>query len=473
MAKIRISLTNAWEFDDAAPLGNPGGFGEVFAGVANDGHEVAVKRLKVSVADGAHRELRVATEIARDSPEHLVRVLDAGIDSLAGGAFVVMERCETSLQEQLAVKGRFAEEEAREVLLEASGGLLELGSIVHRDIKPHNILRVRGKWCLADLGLAKYLEESTSAQTLRDCMSPLYAAPEQWRMEATSRATDIYGLGCVAYALLTGAPPFSGTREEVRKGHLNQVPPPLNCSPQLARIVELCLRKDERARPSLAQLREGLSALTKEPPASRLAQVATSVAREQAAREAKTETLRDAVNQMATLASDGMNIIRPVVNRLFEEIRAEAAIAVINATTATLGKGRIAFQEIFPFVTTDPLAECGIKLLAGCRVSVSQKGGYPGRSANLWFADWGSGGYQWHEVAYKTNGLTRQRRPDEPFGIEGESEIEIVRRAHGRAIDVWVTAHPVLLLSGVGEDAFVARWKGFFADAADGSLREP
>src|SRR5262249_54562324 len=85
-------------------------------------------------------------------------------------------------------------------------------------------------------------------------LSPQYAAPEQWNLEHATSATDIYALGCIAYTLLTGSPPFTGLqREEYRKHHLENTPPALSTiiDPRLRSLVSAMLRKPPPGRPTL------------------------------------------------------------------------------------------------------------------------------------------------------------------------------------------------------------------------------
>src|SRR5699024_7455063 len=84
------------------------------------------------------------------------------------------------------------------------------GSVVHRDLKPENVLYLDGHWCLADFGIARYAEATTSPDTRKFALSPLYAAPERWKGERATTATDIYSLGVIAYELLSGEVPFTG-----------------------------------------------------------------------------------------------------------------------------------------------------------------------------------------------------------------------------------------------------------------------
>jgi TolB-like protein/Tfp pilus assembly protein PilF/predicted Ser/Thr protein kinase len=135
-------------------------------------------------------------------------------------------------------------------------------SILHRDIKPGNILLdAKGEPHLTDFGLARLVEsESSVTHTLDVLGTPSYMAPEQavGNNAAVSRATDVYGLGAVLYQLLTGHPPFAGgTTYETIKLLLDSEPrqPRLwnaNIDRDLSTICLKCLEKDPKRRYSSA-----------------------------------------------------------------------------------------------------------------------------------------------------------------------------------------------------------------------------
>ena len=135
-------------------------------------------------------------------------------------------------------------------------------SILHRDIKPGNILLdQKGEPHLTDFGLARLVEtESTVTRTLEVLGTPSYMAPEQALGEnaAVSSATDVYGLGAVLYQLLTGHPPFAGgTTYETIKLLLDTEPrQPRLWNPKIDRdlstICLKCLEKDPQRRYSSA-----------------------------------------------------------------------------------------------------------------------------------------------------------------------------------------------------------------------------
>lgn len=131
-------------------------------------------------------------------------------------------------------------------------------SILHRDIKPGNILLdPKGEPHLTDFGLARLIEsESSVTQTLDVLGTPSYMAPEQavGNNAAVSSATDVYGLGAVLYQLLTGHPPFAGgtTYETIKLLESTEPRPPRLLNPKVDRdlstICLKCLEKDPKRR---------------------------------------------------------------------------------------------------------------------------------------------------------------------------------------------------------------------------------
>src|SRR6266478_5875814 len=104
--KISVRLPRGeWFFDDARPLGRAGGFGEVFEGEDGNGNTVAVKRLKVTAAQAAHRELAIAEELAGRQFENVLAPTDSGQDANTGAYYLVMPRADKSLADELASRG--------------------------------------------------------------------------------------------------------------------------------------------------------------------------------------------------------------------------------------------------------------------------------------------------------------------------------------------------------------------------------
>lgn len=147
------------------------------------------------------------------------------------------------------------------LLADLASGLAYLHglSVVHQDVKPQNVYLSGGRAALGDLGSAYFMAQGGQASG-----SPFYMAPEIYRGETSSPASDVYSLGVLAYEVLTGARLFQGeTYEELMAAHLNRFAPPL--SPQcpdfprsVARLLELSLAKRPGDRPAADTLRRAL-----------------------------------------------------------------------------------------------------------------------------------------------------------------------------------------------------------------------
>ncbi len=285
MQKIRLQKA-AWEYDSSVILGPPGGFGTVFLGYGEDRKEVAVKKLHISSASAGNRELAISEEFEGKTFSYIIPFYDSGIDAESMEYFVVMAKAEKSLQ-QLINEGPASENEATHILTDIARALHEVQEIVHRDLKPGNVLYHENKWKLADFGIARFVENSTSLNTLKGFLSPPYAAPEQWRLERATKATDVYAFGCIAFALLTGQPPFASG--DLRQRHLNEDPPRITASARMQQLVSLCLRKNPSARPSVDSVLKQLERITSSagPSNSAIAAAGADIAMEEAKKEAE------------------------------------------------------------------------------------------------------------------------------------------------------------------------------------------
>jgi serine/threonine protein kinase len=197
-----------------------GGMSTVYEGVRSDGgfqQRVAIKILKRGMAaTGLLQRFRAERQIlANLQHSHIAQLLDGG-EMPDGRPFLVMEficgECITSYcdRKQLPVDNRL------ELFLQVCGAVdaAHRSLIVHRDIKPGNILvTAEGDCKLLDFGIAKILDperyETAFAHTMaaERLLTPEYASPEQIRGQAIMTASDIYSLGALLYELLCGSPP--------------------------------------------------------------------------------------------------------------------------------------------------------------------------------------------------------------------------------------------------------------------------
>jgi serine/threonine-protein kinase len=161
------------------------------------------------------RFLREAKVAARLEHTNVVRAIDIGESH--GKYYFAMELVEgRSLESVLRERGSLAEEEAVDVALQATHGLVCAwrNGLIHRDIKPDNLLvTYEGVVKIADLGLAKGVSSSEDKPLTQEGTTlgtPHYISPEQAMAEDVDIRTDIYALGVTLYRMLTGAFPFGG-----------------------------------------------------------------------------------------------------------------------------------------------------------------------------------------------------------------------------------------------------------------------
>jgi hypothetical protein len=233
-----------------------GAFGRVYRG-----HDrrlertVAVKLIKPWWAEDpewARSFEREARLLARVSHPGIVQIFDVG--QAEEGLYYVSELVDgESLAERLE-RGPLRAWEAATVA-EQLGRALERAhsrQVVHRDVKPANILiSTEGRVKVGDFGVARLAEGSSDGAGATVVGTPRYMAPEQAQGQAVSPATDVYSAGIVLYEMLAGTPPFSrGPAVELALQHLREEPPPLPVTVPLAlrQVVERALAKDPAAR---------------------------------------------------------------------------------------------------------------------------------------------------------------------------------------------------------------------------------
>jgi serine/threonine-protein kinase len=193
-----------------------GGMGEVYEAVhVETDRPCALKIMLPGLAESPALRERFRLEAraaARIESEHVVGVLDAGMDEASGSPFLVMELLRgEDLSRRMKRSGHLSPAEAASAIGQAARGIeaLHRAGIVHRDLKPSNLFvmeRAEGppRIVVLDLGVAKRMAESAAAGNTAAVGTPFYMAPEQLRSGKVSAATDIYALGMVAYTLLVG-----------------------------------------------------------------------------------------------------------------------------------------------------------------------------------------------------------------------------------------------------------------------------
>ena len=235
--------------------------------------QVAVKLLAEHLADDpafVSRFQREAQAAARLVHPNIVQVFDSGRDERTGQYFIVMEYIEgSSGAEILRDQGWVEVDEALSIIEQACEGLhyAHRHGVVHRDVKPGNLLRAReGEVKLADFGIAKATEQSSITQVGSVLGTAAYLAPEQARGEEAGPSADLYALGVVTYQLISGRLPYEASSlTELALKQQQEEPPRLDTlvaavSPELAQAVAIALALDPRDRYKTAlEMRHGLS----------------------------------------------------------------------------------------------------------------------------------------------------------------------------------------------------------------------
>jgi HD-like signal output (HDOD) protein/tRNA A-37 threonylcarbamoyl transferase component Bud32 len=211
-----------------------GGMATVYRAIQESlNRPVALKVMNPMLADAAEyaeRFVNEATILAALSHNNIITIHDVGM--VDDWLYLAMEYIEGGDLGRLIAAGVVAPEATLD-LVEALGGCLQFAhdaGIIHRDVKPANILfRRDGTPLLTDFGIAKRAssqQELTLAGTILG--SPYYLSPEQARGEPVTGQADIYSLGIVCYEMLTGQKPFQGdTDVGTMLKHLSEPPPQL------------------------------------------------------------------------------------------------------------------------------------------------------------------------------------------------------------------------------------------------------
>ncbi len=207
-------------------------------------------------ADQLERFRQEARSVAKLSHPNVVSVIDAGEDG--GYPYIVFEYVEgETLKQRIKREGALDPQEAIAYAIEIARGLsmAHARNMVHRDIKPQNILiDAEGRAKLTDFGISRQLEQDGMTATGRVLGTTDYVAPEQAMGHKVDPRTDIYSLGVVLYEMLVGQVPFSADSQVgVAMKHVNEELPDVQrrrpeVSAAVALVVERATAKDPQQR---------------------------------------------------------------------------------------------------------------------------------------------------------------------------------------------------------------------------------
>jgi tRNA A-37 threonylcarbamoyl transferase component Bud32 len=255
-----------------------GGTGEVWA--AHDellGRDVAVKQVAPpqgqpgeSATELRTRALREARAAARVGHPCAVTVFDVAEHD--GRHWIVMELLPPrTLADELARTGTLTPEAAARIGLDLLDALssAHAAGVLHRDVKPANVLLTQGRAVLADFGIATLDGDAPAGEHGLVVGSPAYMAPERARGEAPSPASDLWALGATLYAAVEGRAPFwrqapLPTLDAV----LREDAPPAEHAGPLGALLAALLARDPQARPDAALTRRVLLGVLASPVAA-------------------------------------------------------------------------------------------------------------------------------------------------------------------------------------------------------------
>lgn len=358
--------------------------------------------------------------------------------------------------------------------------------MVHRDLKPENVLLLDGKWCLADFGISRYADATTAPDTRKYALSPPYAAPERWRDERATAATDVYSLGVIAYELLSGSRPFAGPApHDFREQHLRRTPPSLgNVPAPLGALIDECLFKAPGARPTPANVLARLAGIEELAPSSGLAKLQEANRAEvarigQVARHASEH--RSEADRRAALfdaADIGFKRIADTLERMISGAAPAATVEpgrdggwCIRLNEAELELVPSRMTSTSPWGSSQPPAfEVVAHAAVGIRIPPGRDQ-YEGRSHSLWFCDArDAGNFQWFETAFRFSSLIPRRGRQNPFALNPGKE---AAKALCMGMSEFQVAWPFTPLNIGDLQDFIDRWANWFADATQGRLQHP
>jgi len=299
---------------------------------------VAIKVLnaELAAAIGSERFLREIKTTARLNHPHILPLLDSGeADALL---FYVMPCVQGgSLRDRLKREKQLPVEEALRITREVADGLghAHAQGVIHRDVKPENILLEAGHAVVADFGIAR-AQDRTGGQVLTGTGvavgTPVYMSPEQVEGgDGLDGRSDEYGLACVLYEMLAGQPPFAGpTAESLMYQHLAVDPRPVTVlRPAVPPAVDRAL----------------LRALSKTP-ADRFRTVAEFAAALTVPSEARERTASVAMSEASIAVLPFLNLSGDPENEYFSDGLAED---IIDALTQVPGLRVMARTSAFSF----------------------------------------------------------------------------------------------------------------------------
>ncbi|MGI5155567.1 protein kinase domain-containing protein [Microbispora sp. CA-102843] len=289
-----------------------GGMGEVYLAVGRRSDHVAVKMLRDPIENDPDARLRLEREVRalrRVESPYVAQVLDA--DLSGDRPYLVMEYIEgENLLDAVRRSGPLPESRLIELAqgLAAALAIIHAGGIVHRDVKPANVLLGEDGPVLIDFGIAQVLDATRLTLTGTFLGTPGYCAPEVFSDETVGEPADVHGWAATVAFAATGRPTFGrGTAQSQMYAVLNGKADLVGVPAALLPLVRAALHRDPARRPTAALLADRLSRL------ARAAGESSRAPGEPSVPETTTRTPAEAARARA--AADAKPVAKPAVRK--------------------------------------------------------------------------------------------------------------------------------------------------------------
>ncbi|MER6298961.1 serine/threonine-protein kinase [Kitasatospora sp. NPDC001539] len=241
-----------------------GGMGVVYLARSLSGRQVAVKVIRADLASDTEFRARFRHEVAAArlvSGAFTAPVVDADADAVLPW-LATLYIPGPSLAQRVAARGPFTGDEVRRLAVGLAEALQDIhrAGLVHRDLKPGNVLLAQDGPRVIDFGIARALDGTQLTSTGVAVGTPPFMAPEQFRDGTADPATDVFALGSVLVFAATGRGPFGGDSSHAVGYRVVHEEPDLTGVPaELVPLVTACLAKDPAGRPTADQLLQRLA----------------------------------------------------------------------------------------------------------------------------------------------------------------------------------------------------------------------
>ena len=237
-----------------------GSFSKIYKGYHKDTKQVvAVKKIEVDnikkISKNIKREIIVMKKLKHNN---IVELYDVIYDYEDNYIYLIMEYCSKGDLNKFLDRRPLKEKYARRYFRQLRDGLKYLldNNVMHRDLKPHNILLTENNILkLSDFGFARYFESNTLVETL--CGSPMYMAPEIMKYKRYTNKSDLWSVGIILYESLTGKTPFNAKTFYDLIKHIEKkkikIPPNIQLSDDCVELIYSLLKKNPENRISWEQ----------------------------------------------------------------------------------------------------------------------------------------------------------------------------------------------------------------------------